>query len=347
MGAAWAGYYADRALLLLTVPWLLMRLLDARLWSQRPAVLYEPVSWLGQLVFPSSPSLVVWGGLVGLTAVAAAVCFWKPRLLAARLVLVACVLLVITPEYTWSINHANHLFLLAHLYALFLPIERPTVASAPWQARALRWYQTGILIPYTMAGLWKFVDMTIRRVLKPGMTWLDPDAMLIVSTATYRSMDLPLDIPRLLEPVRFLMPVGYVVIAVVFAAAVVAAWRRPLVALVLPTILLFHLSNSILLSVHFVPAMIVALVVLLPYDHLVPALRRRYAPVDGHMRGHGADARYRRRYADGTTEIFEGFFAYRARLADRSWLLAAPLYYPGVGWLGRRLLGRSAHEENA
>ena len=282
---------------------------------------------------------MVWYTLFAVVALSAAVCLARPHLIAARVILAAGVVLLIAPEFGWKVDHMNHLFLLSHLYAIFLPVARPAEASAMAQAGAMAWYRTGLLFPYTMAGLWKFVDMTVRRVLKPGMSWLDPEALVITSVVNYRSLDLPLTAPETLDAVKGLLPIGYVLLAFVFTSSALAAWRRPLIALVLPTIIGFHLSNVFTLHVRFVTTCFVALAVLLPYDRLVPSVRRRLQPAETRFEGRGVRARYTRRHANGDEDVFEGFYAYRARLEDASWLLAAPLYYPGVARGASWLLG--------
>jgi hypothetical protein len=341
LGTAWAGYYADRALLVLTFPWLLIRLRTRLVLAQLPPSFYEPEPWLGKLLFGEQPGAAVWYALFAAVAVSALICLFRPRLIAARLTLAVGAVLLIAPEFGWKVDHMNHLFLLAHLYAIFLPIARPIPATAEAQAGAVAWYRTGVLFPYTMAGLWKFVDMTARRVLKPGMSWLDPDAMVITSIVNYRSLDLPLTVPEALDAFKGWIPIGYVALALVFAAAALSAWRRPLIALVLPTIITFHLSNVFTLHVRFISTCFVALAVLLPYDRLIPGVRRHLQPAEIDFDGRGAEAHYTRRYANGDRDEFQAFYAYRARIEDVSWFLAAPLHYPGVAWMASRVLRRS------
>ncbi|MEM1041287.1 MAG: hypothetical protein AAGI91_01540 [Bacteroidota bacterium] len=352
-GAALAGFYADRALLLWSVVWLGIRWARWQDLAARPAVLYEPETWLAALVFPAPPSAAAWYAAFAVCALAIAACWRRPRLVAARLVLATSVLLLMSTEFTFGkIEHTNHLFLLAHTFALFLPVGRPeTVAEASLQAWTDAWYRAALLFPYMIAGLWKWVDMTVRQVLKPGLTWLHPDALPISTLYTYRIYDLPLDAPAALAPFGPVYVIGYVGIALVFAAASVAAFRRPLLPLVLLTIIAFHLTNVLTLYVHFVTTCAVALVLFFPYERVVPAIRRSLTtPTATVFDGAGAAARYRRHYANGDVDCFEGFYAYRERLADRAWLRAVPLYYPGLAALATWVLQRrqpSASQTNA
>jgi hypothetical protein len=341
---AWSGYVADRGLLVLTVLWLGWRLKRHAMIAARPDVLYEPGVGLARLVFPSFPSAPVYYGLFALTAVALLVCFLRPRLVAARAVLAVGVVLIILPEFGYGkVEHINHLFLAAHVYAVFLPVRRPARSNSDLaaQAEATHWYQAGLLFIYTMAGLWKFFDLTIRYAVKGGMTWLNPDAMVITSITSLRGYDFPLIIPRYVAAIKEVIPLGYVMLAFLFAAAFLAAFRRPYLLIVLPTIAAFHLMNIVVLYVLFASTIAVALVLFLPYDRFVPAIQRQLDPFrHTRFRGRGAQAQYRRRYANGDEDVFRGFYAYREHLRDRSWLMAAPLYYPGLAWITTRVLRR-------
>jgi hypothetical protein len=343
---ALAGYYADRALLLWSCVWLAIRWFRYTSVSQRPEVLYDPLTWLGALVFPTPPSEPVWYALFVLCFVSIVLCLWRPQLIPARVALAACALLLMTPEFAHGhIEHINHLFLVAHTLAIFLPLGRPAhEREAILQAEATEWYLAALLFPYMMAGVWKWVDMTIRQVVKPGMTWLHPDALAIVSTNSHRQLDLPLDFSAALVDVGPLAVVGYVTLASIFLASSIAAFRRPLLFIILPVIVTFHVVNFFTLNVLFLTTCIVAAVLFTPYELLLPGLRRQGTPVARvAFEGAGATARYERRYADGEIDIFLGFYAYRERLRDRSPLVAAPLYYPGLGWVATRLLALKNH----
>lgn len=349
-GAVWAGYVADRALLGWTFVWLGIRWARRGLFMERPEALYDPLTWLGGLVFPAPPSSLVWYALFLLCAACAALCLWRPQLLPARIGLAAAALLLMVPEFAYGhVEHVNHLFLLGHTLAVFLPVGRPVAGEdVILQARAFRWYLAGLLFPYTMAGLWKWVDMLVRPLFVSGMTWLHAEALPVTSAYSYLQLDLPLDIPMALADYGYLYAIGYVLLSFVFSASSLAAFRRPLLFITLPAILLFHLTNVFTLRVLFISTCAVALVLFTPYEWVIPGLRRRRAPVAARaFSGAGAQARYERRYENGDEDVFLGFYAYRERLGDRSTLLAAPLYYPGVAWLSERILQRRARRHES
>lgn len=350
----WAGYTADRILLLLTVVWVAFRayIREADLLA-RPAAIYEPATWLSALVQPAMPSALAWYGCAAVVLASVVVCWVRPRFVIARVILAAGVLLLIAPEFALGkVDHMNHVFLMGHAFAVVLPVRRPDLAAALAdpveaepelldQARAFDWYRAGLLFPYTLAGFWKFVDLTVRAVLKPGMTYLHPDALLLTSITTYRAHDLPLDVPRALAGANALFGPGYVLLAVVFLVASLAGFRRPLLGLMLPTIIAFHVSNVWTLYVVFLSTCLAVLALLLPYERLLPALRQRLATVERRaFTGRGRNATYKRHYANGDVDRFEGFEAYRAQWADTSWLLGGPLYHPLVALVARGVIER-------
>ena len=341
LSTAWASHYADRGLLLITIAWLVIRV---EMWSRinlRPEESYEPLMWLGRLVFPELPHPAVWYGILGFAFAAVVVCLLRPRWLVARIVLTASLLLLITPEYGFGhLEHVNHLFLLAHVYSVFRPLGRPqNIQEAEFRAAGYTWFLLGLLAIYTASGLWKVVDMTIRDVIKPGVTWLNPDAMLASAVAAMRNVDLPMILPSYVEAVAWAFPIGYVVLTLIFSASFLAAFRRPLLIIVVPVILVFHFLNAVTLYALFLSTIVVASVVLLPYDYLLPTIKGKLIPVKSSTIERAAgDATYQRRYENGDVDTFIGFFAYREWVRDRAILLSAPLYYPGVAWAGSRLL---------
>lgn len=339
--ATLAGYYADRLLLGWSLVWIGIRWARRQDLMERPEALYDPLTWLGKLAFPTPPSDAVWFFIAAVCALSVTLCLWRPRLIAARATLALSTLLLMAPEFAYGhIEHVNHLFLLAHVLAVFLPTGRPgDPDEARLQARSFAWYQAALLFPYTMAGGWKWLDMTVIRLLKPDMTWLHPDALVVTSVHSYRNYDLPLTVPATLADFGFLYAIGYVVLAYVFVSASLAAFRRPLLPLVLLAIIMFHLTNVVTLYVHFVTTCIVAAILFFPYDRLLPSVRGALeAPASTVFEGRGGGARYVRTYANGDRDLFEGFYAYRERLTDRAWPLAAPLYLPGMAWLADRLI---------
>jgi hypothetical protein len=146
-------------------------------------------------------------------------------------------------------------------------------------------------------------------------------------------------LPSYIEAVAWAFPIGYVALTFIFCVSFLAAFRRPLLLIVIPVIVVFHFLNAVTLYALFLSTMVVATVILVPYEYLLPAIKCRLVPVKSSwIEGAAGDAKYQRRYENGDVDSFLGFFAYREWLRDRAILLAAPLYYPGVAWAGSRLI---------
>lgn len=336
LGGAWGSYYADRALLLITVPWLVLRYQEWTRIQLRPSAVYEQNFWLGELIFPTLPSTPVYLTLLAAALVLVIACFLKPSRISIRLLLASLLILVSIPPHGFGhIEHTGHLLLLGHVYSTFRPLGKPAEDSElKWHSFGYTWFLFGLLAVYTASGLWKVVDMTIRDVLKPGVTWLDPEGMVATSIASMRGVDVSMTIPRIVESVDWAFPIGYIILTIIFTGSFIAAFRRPFLFIILPTVVLFHLLNALVMYVLFIFTIFVALAVLWPYDLSLPGIKKKLVPAESTaFSGRGRNARFVVQYAGGDSDVFEGFYAYRERLRFRSALLASPLYYPGLAWI--------------
>ena len=338
---AWASFYADRAMLSITVVWLGIRYFEWRRIILRPEGIYDQKMWLGQLVFPELSGSTVFYFLFIASLALTILCFVRPQSILWRVLLAISLLLVSVPGQGYGhIEHTGHLLLLAHIYSIFRPAGRPERGdSAVHRNRGYTWYLLGLLAVYTASGLWKVVDLTVRDVLKPGVNWLHPDAMLSTSIASMRGVDLGMTVPQIVDSIAWAFPIGYVVLTLIFAGSFIGAFRRPFLLIVVPTVVAFHILNAVVMYVLFIITIFVAVAVLTPYELFVPAIRRQLVPVAArNFSGRGGDALYEVRYVNGDADLFRGFYAYRERIRDRSALFAAPLYYPGLGLVSNKIL---------
>ncbi|MEM1096129.1 MAG: hypothetical protein AAGJ10_16135 [Bacteroidota bacterium] len=336
---AWANVVADRALLAWTVIWLMIRVQVRLIHEQRAPSLYEPMTWMGHLLAATFPADVWWWAVWSMSLLATLFCLSRPNRLSPRLLLLCGVLYLLVVEFGFGeLRHPNHLFVLAHLYGVARPIGHPSrlgdsEGALLNHAEGFRWYQASLLFVYTLSGCWKWFDMTARRLVRPGPTWLDPESVPVNAVTALRTMDEPLTLVPYLQDVQWVFPIAYVVIAFTFAPAVFAAFRRPMLLVLFPALLFFHLGNHFVLQISFFPTMAVILVVLFPYERLAPLPSGWATITDRQFEGSGLGARYTQTYTNGAVDTLFGFAAYRQRIAERHPLLAAPLYYPGVASL--------------
>ncbi|MEM6645228.1 MAG: hypothetical protein AAF730_03150 [Bacteroidota bacterium] len=336
---AWANIAADRALLVWTVIWLMIRVYVRLIHEQRAPSLYEPMTWMGHLFAPTFPADVMWWSVWAVGLLATVFCLRQPSQLLPRLLLLFSVLFLLAMEFGYGeMRHPNHLFLLAHLYGAVRPIARPSTLLDDEQAlmnhaEGFRWYQASLLFTYTLSGCWKWFDMTVRQWLRPGPTWLEPESVPLTALTGLRKLDEPLTLVPYLQDVQWIFPIAYVLLAITFTPTVFAAFRRPMLLVLFPAILVFHLVNHFVIQISFFPAMAVVLVVFFPYDRIAPLPSAWATIAQRRFEGSGLAACYTQTYTDGTANTFFGFAAYRQRMYDRYPLLAAPLYYPGVASL--------------
>lgn len=269
------------------------------------------------------------------------VCWIRPQAWGMRLLVAACALLLMAPEYAFGkVEHVNHLFLVAHVWAIFVPWLPYHVADPNLRPRAtaIRLYQAAVLLIYTMAGLWKVFDLTVRAALKPGLTWLDPgaafQAALVIAAREGRSVDALVAA----QPLFALFPIGYILLMLVFVPASLSPWRRPYLLLLLPVVASFHILNGVLGLAHFYSTIVVLLGLFAPYDRFAASVLASQGATAREWSGARSTALYLRRYANGDADRFAGFYAYRARAEDRAWWRATLLYHPLVEGAARLLL---------
>lgn len=339
--AAWSSYVADRGLLIVTLVWLLLQFQEWQRIALRPDALYQARFWLADLMFPTPPSSIVFYLLLIAAGGFVLGAFMRPESFPIRIATTISILLVSVPEHGYGhVEHTAHLLLLAHLYSTFRPIERPGITSnVETLSRGYSWFLLGLLAVYTASGLWKVVDITIRDVIKPGVTWLEPEAMLATSIAAMRNVDLSFEVPQIVASVAWAFPIGYILLTLIFVASFVAAFRRPLLLIVVPTVVSFHLLNAIVMYVLFIYTIVMVVATLTPYDFAFPWIRRRLVGVTStRFYGKGHAAMFEIRYRNGDADYFQSFYAYRENLRQSSALFAAPLYYPGLGLMATWIL---------
>jgi hypothetical protein len=183
------------------------------------------------------------------------------------LLAIALVLLNIPENSYGHLEHTSHLFLLAHLYGVFLPLRGPTTeAEAEEQAVTVRWYYIGLLSIYTMAALWKLAYIARSMVLHNGEpTWLFGNGFLINSVASFRALDMPLTVPRLFAVVPWIGIIGFFAVIAVQLFAIVAAWRPAFKFPFALGVIFFHLSTGLAQWTWFVFAMVVLFTIFFPY----------------------------------------------------------------------------------
>jgi hypothetical protein len=331
--AAFDFYYAEQALRLFTFVWLYWALEKYAMYLQRPTDLYEPLTWVGRLVAPELPGKELFWLVAAICAVINLVklvhkkSLWLQAFLAAGLLWINLVL--------WSygyLPHVNHLFLLAHLFLVFVQVHHPARNTPDRvQYTIINWFYFGLLFVYTLSGIWKIAALG-KKMLSAGtdVHWLRPEAALYNAVVSFRDYDQPFAMAQLYADWPWVWQLGFVLVLYMLTSAVAAAWHPPLRPWVGGFLVLFHLINQFAFLIFFVVACLTLVCLFFPYGLVFRQYRQKLAvPTQVLFEGKGNLTRYRRRYQD-LEEVFTGFEAYQQRLLDTHYYLAGLLYLPGV-----------------
>ncbi|WP_207433625.1 hypothetical protein [Sabulibacter ruber] len=327
-------FYAELALRLLTFFWLYWAVQKFNLYLGRPAELFEPLNMVGRLVAPALPQKEVFWGVMTVAALANGSKFFLRKAILPQMVLAAALLWINLVLWSYGyLPHVNHLFLLAHLFLIFVAVERPAVnAPDKYQYAGINWFYFGLLFVYTLSGLWKIAALG-KKLLShsPDVHWLKPEAALYNAVVSFRDYDQPFPFAHLYLEYPWVWQIGFVVTVYFLTSAVVAAWHPPLRPWIGALLICFHLINQFAFLIFFVVTCLTVFCLFFPYSLIFRKHQTRYSfPREIRFTGRKQQACYVRQYEDGEQDVYLGFEAYRQRLLDQRYYLAGLLYFPGV-----------------
>lgn len=240
----------------------------------RPSSLFEPLIWIQKWVSPNLPSIFLFYAVISIAVFLCVYTIFNKKII-YRFFLFLLLLWLNTIKWNYNFfSHVGHLFLLAHLFTLFIPsktIEKLNSTIEIKQfAYSIRWAYAGVLITYTMAGFWKFLALFSKLIFHPNqVSWLSKNAAELnaivsahlwdetVSNAMLKFYDIPL-----------IWQIGTLVIFTAQLFAVLGAFNKKLSYYILATLVLFHLYNILFINTHFYTSTFVLLILLFPY-HLL------------------------------------------------------------------------------
>lgn len=325
-------YYGDLLMRYFVFGWLLFQSYTYLQIAQRPEELFYPINWFDKLFMTSLPSPFLWWAVVvGLFIVNAYFLFnrsssWPRYVLALGVLWVNCI--------RWKFeffSHVGHLMVLYHLLGVFLPQEKDVNKNEVLAyAKGIKWFFAGLLVGYTMSGLWKIVGFFYKIFFKPSeMTWFHPDAMVVNSAVGFRDWDMEMGALAGLFEIRWIWQILFLIMLFIQVTTVLGAVRiRFLPYLALGNIL-FHLANILLIRIEFYVAPMVLFVVFFPYYLLFKnENKHNYEFVK-------ESGLYKRKYDNGDEDVFSGFYAMREMKYEKNPLVWGWLYFPGVSLLAR------------
>ncbi|RIJ42632.1 hypothetical protein D1627_01890 [Pontibacter oryzae] len=316
-------FFGVMALRVFTLLWLFWTVKKYFLLLQRPLELFWQHNFYLNWLMPELPGKMLFLSITALAAILNLLQLIRLRNSAwLQLPLALCLLWLNLPQWSYGfLSHVNHLFLLAHLFLIFIPLHKHSWRQPDqYTSKAINWFYAGLLFTYTLAGLWKIPSILYKLLTSsPDVHWLHPDGALYNAFVSFRSYDLPLHFTKLFTAVPLVWQASFILTVYVQSISVFAAFRqqlRPWVALFL---ILFHVVNMLAFQTHFVVAICVLLCLFLPYDLLLPAL-------------------FRPKSLSGSPHIAAtSLERQRNRLSQRHYYLSGILYLPGLRTLAQTL----------
>jgi hypothetical protein len=318
--------YADFLLRFVVAGWLCFQLYTYHQMALRPAELFEPINWFDKLFMPSFPNIYVWyfvwlsAFLANLSLIFRGENFFGRVLLGALILYINC----IRWKYEFF-SHVGHLIVLYHLLGALLPRQNSFGKNQETidYSSAIKWLNFGVLVTYTMAGLWKVVGLFYKMIFKPDeLNWLNPLAMKVNSIIGYRDWDRDLDAVETLYSVPILWQIAFLLMLYIQTSSIFGVLRPQLAVYYAIGNIAFHLINAFLIHIEFYISPLILFVMFFPYHWIFKnsQTEKFTAEFSGNE--------YKRIYSDGTTDCYTGFYAFREQKYDKNSFWWAWLYLP-------------------
>lgn len=322
-------YISNKGILLLTIGWLIFKVLNFFDLIQRPSSLYEPMNYFSKLLMPTIPNPIVF-----VTVAAAGIGFcsyllFKPKTLIIRILLTFIVLWINLFQWNWGFESVvSHSFLFCHLCTMLIPFDSPDKSSEKLGVAVtmIKLFYATILATYTLSGFWKWIALGYKIVLKPqDVNWLSDSGAMCNSIVGYYNYDLDFHWILPLFAIPLLWKIAFLVMNSIQILSLFAVNRHQLQPLLGLSLVIFHLVNIIVFNVIFITAIFVIIILFFPY-HLISNTETEI--VSYHKSELGS--KFTIQYPNGEIDTYTGFDAFRAYFYYRHPLIGGLLYLPGL-----------------
>ncbi len=245
-----------------TIIWLGQKFMHLHKIFARDEDLLKPLHWFAQIIFSAHLPLLFYQSVTVLAGFACFYALLKDQnniYLQIFLVLVLMVLNTLKLSLGY-IDHVDHLFLLAHF--LLISYKRATLNSL-----FVKYFQSGLLITYTLAGFYKILGLLYKSIFTSEITWLHPKA-LYYQTYLFHD-DVNKTMPHWMDVFLNLgyLPVLLMLMAVFLQTiAVFIVPQYKLLKYYLVWLLVFHGFNFVFFEINFIYAGITAFCFLFPFS---------------------------------------------------------------------------------
>ncbi len=232
----------------------------------RPESLYMPIYWFQKVFMPTLPSPVYFYTVVILTLLLLVLNYVRQHVY-YRIILFLLILWLNALKWNYNfVSHVGHIFVLTYFFSIFLNFDKGA-NDIRGKAIAVHWFQAGILLTYTLAGVWKFIGLFYKLFIETQkMSWLNEHAIELNAIVSKRIHDeFPSAFILKLYAIPYVWEVLTVCIFFIQLFSILGALNKRLSYFFLAGLIIFHLYNSILNNTDFYVAIITLIILFFPY----------------------------------------------------------------------------------
>lgn len=166
--------------------WLVTQFLKFSVLKSRPAELNEPVFWLQKMIFPEHLETWMFATLILICGALFILTFFKQSYILNIIIFLFTILVSLPISANYGVHHDNHLIILGFFLSIFLLPKN----LAGKDYKLIQYFYLGLLITYTMAGMWKILG-TLKNLIKKTdkVIWIDKNAAKLNTFDNYYRAD--------------------------------------------------------------------------------------------------------------------------------------------------------------
>lgn len=280
----------------------------------------------------------IWYALFILTPLSVLLLWKYSGSLFLRATLFVGVALLKLPEESFGYHGHGDRFFMLLLFLWIFAFPSLKLKPLAWRSTSQSYDMllAGLLLSYSLAGYWKLYPMLLyhpwnQYFEKDGfLTWLSVDAFWLTSFIHFYPVGENISPAVLAFEYRYVFRILVVLTILLQCLAFVGAWRRPLLLIFVPVILLFHQLSQYFLVVNFGNKVLLFMVAF-PYHLFFFKKSASEAAIEANQfKGKYTQASYERKYKNGTQDTYKSSYAYRAYLEDKHNLVYILMYFPLV-----------------
>ncbi|MCR6638658.1 MAG: hypothetical protein NVV82_06600 [Sporocytophaga sp.] len=327
-------FYADRFLMIFTFFWLFYQVYIYFQLQDRPKELFIQMNYFTKLFIPEFPSSVYFFSIIIVALISNGFSIKNSSSIMNKALLLFCIMWITCLKWSYGFaSHVGHFFILTHFFCLFIPAKSPDASNLDYQISAIRFFFFGLMITYTISGIWKFGGLIQKLVFHSQVIhWLHPQAALVNAVTGYRFWDDQLGFLLNAYDYPIIWQILFLVTLYLQLISFTATVRLPLFYWIGLGTIIFHIHNIVFMRTEFYVTPTIIAILFFPY-HLIfkkKSTTIKYLNFTIQQKGEGKEFQYKRIYENGIFDEFIGFNAFREQCRDmRKWYYGL-LFFPGI-----------------